>query len=99
MYDSASLNPRFFWAFLLIVLLVVITGHCQTRVVAFPDKTILRRGNFIIAATTDGYLCYGTHTPLAASCHKAVPLPEVKEFVADCMPDYRQPDSMAVVCK
>lgn len=71
--DNASLNPRCFWAFLLLViLLVVVTGHCQTRIVAFPDKTILRRGNFIIAATTDGYLCYGTRTPLAASCHRAV---------------------------
>ena len=71
--DNASLNPRFFWACLIIViLLVVVTGHCQTRIVAFPDKTILRRGNFIIAATTDGYLCYGTRTPLAASCHRAV---------------------------
>ena len=71
--DNASLNPRFFWAFLLIViLLVVVTGHCQTRVRQFPDKVILRRGNFIIAATTDGYLCYGTRTPLAASCHRAV---------------------------
>ena len=76
--DNASLNPRFFWAFLLIViLLVVVTGHCQTRVRQLPDKVILRRGNFIIAATTDGYLCYGTRTPLAASCHRAVPLPEV----------------------
>jgi hypothetical protein len=37
------------------------------------SKEILRRGNFIIAATTDGYMCYGTRTPLAASCHKAVP--------------------------
>jgi len=75
--DGASLNPRFFWAFLLIViLLVVVTGHCQTRVTfirQFPEMTIVRRGNFVIGATTDGYLCYGTREPLAASCHKAVP--------------------------
>jgi hypothetical protein len=72
--DGASLNPRFFWAFLLIViLLVVVTGHCQTRVRQFPEMTIVRRGNFVIGATTDGYLCYGTRTPLATSCHRAVP--------------------------
>lgn len=52
--------------------LLVLSGHCQTRVRQFPDKEILRRGNFIIAATTDGYLCYGTRTPLATSCHKAI---------------------------
>ena len=57
---------------LVILIMLSITGHCQTRVRQFPDKTILRRGNFIIAATTDGYLCYGTRTPLAASCHRAV---------------------------
>jgi hypothetical protein len=64
-------------AVLILSVLLIATGHCQTRVRQFPDKVILRRGNFIIAATTDGYLCYGTHTPLAASCHRAVPLPEV----------------------
>jgi uncharacterized membrane protein YjfL (UPF0719 family) len=45
----------------------------QTRVRQFPEMTIVRRGNFVIGATTDGYLCYGTRVPLAASCHKAVP--------------------------
>ena len=56
-----------------VFVLSIATAHCQTRVRQLPDKTILRRGNFIIAATTDGYLCYGTRTPLAASCHRAVP--------------------------
>ena len=60
-------------AVLILSVLLIATGHCQTRVRQFPDKVILRRGNFIIAATTDGYLCYGTRTPLAASCHRAVP--------------------------
>ena len=60
---------------LIIAVLLVATGHCQTRLVAFPDTVILRRGNFIISATTDGYLCYGTRTPLAVSCHKAVTKP------------------------
>jgi hypothetical protein len=48
-------------------------GGYQTRVRQFPDKIILRRGNFVIRATVDGYLCYGTRTPLTASCHKAMP--------------------------
>jgi hypothetical protein len=61
---------------LVILIMLSITGHCQTRVRQLPDKTILRRGNFVIAATTDGYLCYGTHDPLETTCHKAVPLPE-----------------------
>jgi uncharacterized membrane protein YjfL (UPF0719 family) len=60
-------------AVLILVVLLIATGHCQTRVRQFPDKEILRRGNFIIAATTDGYLCYGTSEPLETSCHKAVP--------------------------
>ena len=60
-------------AVLIIVVLLMATGHCQTCVRQFPEMTIVRRGNFVIGATTDGYLCYGTHTPLAASCHRAVP--------------------------
>ena len=61
--------------FLLITLAV--TGHCQTRVRQLPEMTIVRRGNFVIGATTDGYLCYGTHEPLETFCHKAIKLPEV----------------------
>ena len=64
------------WFFTFAGVILIILGafaHCQTRVRQLPDKTILRRGNFIIAATTDGYLCYGTHKPLATSCHRAVP--------------------------
>ena len=63
------------WFFIFAGVILIILGafaHCQTRVRQLPDKTILRRGNFIIAATTDGYLCYGTRTPLAVSCHRAV---------------------------
>ena len=71
---SADRHPApFCGAVLILSVLLIATGHCQTRVRQFPDKVILRRGNFIIAATTDGYLCYGTREPLAASCHRAVP--------------------------
>jgi hypothetical protein len=59
-------------AVLILVVLLIATGHCQTRVRQFPEMTIVRRGNFVIGATTDGYLCYGTHEPLETSCHKAI---------------------------
>jgi hypothetical protein len=62
---------------LAVAILFAVTGHCQTRVRQFPDTEILRRGNFVIAATTDGYLCYGTHEPLETFCHRAIELPEV----------------------
>ena len=58
---------------IIIMAMISLRAFAQTCVRQFPDKTILRRGNFIIAATTDGYLCYGTREPLAASCHRAVP--------------------------
>ena len=57
---------------IIIRVMISLRAFAQTRLAAFPDKVILRRGNFIIAATTDGYLCYGTRTPLAVSCHRAV---------------------------
>ena len=57
---------------IIIMVMISLRAFAQTRLAAFSDKVILRRGNFIIAATTDGYLCYGTRTPLAASCHRAV---------------------------
>lgn len=44
----------------------------STRVVQLPDKEIVRRGNFVIAATVDGFLCYGTKSPLSVNCHRAV---------------------------
>jgi hypothetical protein len=62
-------------AVLILVVLLVATGHCQTRVRQFPDNLVLRRGNFVIGAFTDGWICYGTHKPIATVCHKAVPEP------------------------
>jgi hypothetical protein len=43
-----------------------------TSTVQLPDKEIVRRQNFVIAATVDGFLCYGTKEPLAVDCHRAV---------------------------
>jgi len=45
----------------------------RTKTHQLPDTMIVRRGNFIIAATTDGFVCYGTHQPKVVHCHKAVP--------------------------
>ncbi|HXJ88426.1 MAG TPA: hypothetical protein VMS18_16510 [Candidatus Binatia bacterium] len=53
---------------LLFVLLLV----PQTKIVQLHDKEIVRRGNFVVAATVDGYICHGTHEPLSVSCHRAV---------------------------
>jgi hypothetical protein len=46
----------------------------STKIRQLRDKVILRRGNFVIAATTDGYVCYGTRNPRATNCHRAVTL-------------------------
>lgn len=48
-----------------------------TRIVQVPDKEILRRDNLVIAATVDGFLCYGTKEPLSVNCHRAVKLTQI----------------------
>lgn len=54
----------------------------QTRVVQLHDTEIVRRSNFVIAATVDGFVCYGTKEPLAVRCHRAVRFKEVPELSA-----------------
>ena len=49
----------------------------QSKTVQLPDKVIVRRGNFVVAATLDGYICYGTKEPMAVRCHRAVPLKDL----------------------
>lgn len=39
--------------------------------------TILRSGNFVVAAFVDGELCYGTHEPRETNCKQSVPKPEI----------------------
>jgi hypothetical protein len=53
----------------------------STTVVQLPDKEIVRRDNFVIAATVDGFLCYGTKLPLSVNCHRAVKLAFMEESV------------------
>lgn len=45
---------------------------------ANPKMEIVRQGNYVIAATTDGYVCYGTYKPKEVSCHEAIPAPTIK---------------------
>ena len=58
-----------------VLLFIAIEAHCQTRVRQSPSDIVLRRGNFVIGAFTDGWICYGTHKPIATECHMAVPKP------------------------
>jgi hypothetical protein len=51
----------------------------STRVVQLPDKEIVIRGNFVIAGTVDGFLCYGTKVPRSVTCHRAVELKQIGE--------------------
>jgi hypothetical protein len=50
----------------------------STRIVQ-PDKEIVRRGNFVIAGTVEGFLCYGTKVPRSVKCHRAVELTQIGE--------------------
>jgi hypothetical protein len=51
----------------------------STRIVQLPDTEIVRRGNFVIAGTVDGFLCYGTKVPRSVKCHRAVELTQIGE--------------------
>lgn len=44
----------------------------QSLVAQFGNMVIVRRQNFVVGATVDGYVCYGTHKPLTTNCHRAV---------------------------
>ena len=51
----------------------------STKIVELPDTEIVRRGNFVIAATVDGFLCYGRKAPRSVRCHRAVQLTQFGE--------------------
>ena len=53
----------------------------STRTVQLPDKEIVTRDNFVIAATVDGFVCYGTKVPLSVNCHRAAKLTQIGESV------------------
>jgi hypothetical protein len=54
-----------------------ITGSMTstTKVTGDERKTVIWRNNAIIAAFTDGWLCYGVKEPRLAQCHYATPKP------------------------
>jgi hypothetical protein len=64
------------WAAMIALMLIP-----STRIVQLQDKEIVRRGNFVIAGTVDGFLCYGTKVPLSVKCHRAVGLTQIGDSV------------------
>jgi len=53
----------------------------QTRMGSTHDATIVRRGNFVIAAVTiPPMICYGTYTPRGVACKPAVAKPTWREI-------------------
>jgi hypothetical protein len=51
-----------------------------TKVTGDERKTVVWRNNTIIAAFTDGWLCYGVKEPRSAQCHRAMPKPAYPEI-------------------
>jgi hypothetical protein len=61
--------------------IVALARTPSTKIVELPDTEILRRGNFVIAATLDGFLCYGTKVPKTVSCNRALTRTEAEQLV------------------
>jgi hypothetical protein len=61
--------------------IVALTRTHSTRFALLPDTEIVRRGNFVIAATLDGFLCYGTKVPTTVSCNRALKRTETEQPV------------------
>jgi hypothetical protein len=61
--------------------MIVLILTPSTRIVQLPDQEIVTRGNFVIAATVDGFVCYGTKVPLSVNCHRAAKLTQIEESV------------------
>jgi hypothetical protein len=73
--QAGSVNRRLMIYAAMIALILI----PSTRIVQLPDKEIVRRGNFVIAGTVDGFLCYGTKVPRSVKCHRAVELTQIGE--------------------
>jgi hypothetical protein len=61
--------------------IVALTRTHSTRIALLPDTEIVRRGNFVIAATLDGFLCCGTKVPRSVSCNRALKRTETEQPV------------------
>lgn len=57
--------------FLLGTLLILASLANATRIAGDTHKTIVQRNGYVIAAFTDGWLCYGEHGDV--QCHRAIP--------------------------
>ena len=57
-----------------LALLFVLSG---VHLAGSPETMIVRKDNFVIGATVDGYLCYGTFEPQSVDCHRAIPEPVI----------------------
>ena len=66
------------WLFLFLALASV-RYHIYTN----QHMSIVRHDNFVVAATDDGYVCYGTFEPRHADCHKAIEYPVPEELVEE----------------
>jgi hypothetical protein len=66
---------------LLALMLVAPPSLIRTRVGSTHDATIVRRGNFVIAAVTvPPMICYGTYVPRGVACKPAIARPTWREI-------------------
>ena len=74
------LGSILYWGFFLLLLLFMANalGYCRTKVEGNTRGTAVWRKGYVIAAFTDGWLCYGTANNIA--CHRAIPKPTYKEI-------------------
>jgi len=68
---------------------IALTLISSTKIVALPDTEIVRRANFVVAATVNGFLCYGTKAPQSVRCHRAVQRTQFGESAMLLGPSYQ----------
>lgn len=73
---------RYLYRRTVIFLFIVLAMTTATHIASDASRIIVRRGNFAIAATVDGYLCYGTYVPRSVECKRAIPEPEITAATA-----------------
>src|ERR1700691_2967182 len=81
-YAMEGIMKRFeFWIIIsLLTLIVLLLAHlaaAETQVRGNTHSVSVWRNHHVLAASTDGYTCYGTSGDVA--CHGAVPRPTYRE--------------------
>jgi len=56
---------------------LLITLVLLTSIHGDKHKAVVYRGNQIVAAFVDGWICYGIVKPREADCHRAIAKPEI----------------------